>query len=1339
MKRLLSLFDYSGQWSQPFADAGWDVICWDLKLDEMMDIHFLNSAETTLEQFEDVDGILCAIPCTEFAASGSRWWKAKDLRGDTEKALAIAHQALKICDLFTPTDPNYDGTFFYAIENPVGRLARLVGGLGEPYYFNPCDFAEYTNITPVQRNQLNRIRAKNGHGITQREFELILSTNAYTKKTGLWGQFNRNLVTKPIEPVRGAPTGSPMQRLGGKSSKTKEVRSNTPAGFAQAFFEANHNFKFQPMEITKRKPGRLGQGKKEPKKTQTELSNGKLYITGYHGCKCHPFNNWDECIAAEKKKFEPGEVATHRCHNIPVNITKGEGGNYYYSDNFGLVHAQELIKGFVPFADRTIDELKQYIADLKARCSAVPFKWRGISKYWMQYRAEALTAIAVKREGEKKETAASNKIDKYAGRFEILLQPKDFTIAGDITSAGSICDRQQASGVLSYNGKEYVLTGAMSGGNGLGKWETIWGYEVIDIKNYTGTEEPVTYAALNPERGYSYMKITHKKRSLIMLPPEITFKEVKTSTVPAQKKKATASAGADKFLYSKHKYGGKSFQWDASYVEALCLNPSIDIIFESKKERIAVNYAELAGKWYFSTRVIHDVPKMKGSQYAVAAIERSFGNIEAAFQSAIVEIENMGYAWSEEAIKAFDEFKKMHPNPARQKISSIQENHDRHTAILEAATPKPATGPPREKPTAPAADTFQNWSPDRAFVYKEKDIYVDVRVGEPAGKFAYDIVVTIDCTKPKLQRRLCEFEQPCADINNGLIHGLNQAKGFLSSHQDMCKPGLIAEAIAAIHNRLKDLEPKPQAKPVPLGWYEVVSPIELDTVSLIVGTSIKVTEYNTPTDMCRIRFEMKDATIIGHDNLTGAAMHEHTRWFALDGDMSNARLAPNAKRMESLPDITVIPTDNEEVIVISRKSDPPQPEQTAEPGILQPGLYFCDQPYVCFTGGVMPADSDIMLIEHWQDLKICLCEFPTGRRVQMKEVEFTENWKPAPHALHPMPLPTLTKVQSWEDIPEGLTAPEFTSGHHELWLSSPNYNDMRNRLDANKETPNPLLSVEIPEPATAVEDAPPAVNFQTPDSHPSAQKPNAESYPGNKHSAGVPQRLINQLPVHDVFVSGFLGKCAVLSHKRPAAVNYGIDPNLEDVQQYWTGLNRSDIQLFRESFFDWIEKFTFNKTQKDRWVFYLDPTYLFSSRRSGAIIYKNEMSDSDHDRLIAWAITTTETSNVMIAISHYPCPTYDALVEKHGWRKITYQVATHKGVRDECLYMNYPEPTELHDYQFYGDNKITRQAYKRKVTGYIEKFKGLDPVERAGLLRALAAQFNISTPPPFTNENEIAK
>ncbi|HEU5289215.1 MAG TPA: hypothetical protein VFU05_01150, partial [Cyclobacteriaceae bacterium] len=88
---------------------------------------------------------------------------------------------------------------FFAMENPVGRIAKLAG-LPEPtLQFHPNMFGD-----------------------------------PYTKRTQLWGKFNPNLPTAPVEATDGSKIQSKL------SSKDKVERSTTPAGFAYAFFVANH-------------------------------------------------------------------------------------------------------------------------------------------------------------------------------------------------------------------------------------------------------------------------------------------------------------------------------------------------------------------------------------------------------------------------------------------------------------------------------------------------------------------------------------------------------------------------------------------------------------------------------------------------------------------------------------------------------------------------------------------------------------------------------------------------------------------------------------------------------------------------------------------------------------------------------------------------------------------------------------------------------------------------------------------------------------------------------------------------------------------------------------------
>jgi hypothetical protein len=56
------------------------------------------------------------------------------------------------------------------------------------------------------------------------------------------------------------------------------------------------------------------------------------------------------------------------------------------------------------------------------------------------------------------------------------------------------------------------------------------------------------------------------------------------------------------------------------------------------------------------------------------------------------------------------------------------------------------------------------------------------------------------------------------------------------------------------------------------------------------------------------------------------------------------------------------------------------------------------------------------------------------------------------------------------------------------------------------------------------------------------------SYPGGKGQ--VFRWLINEIPPHRRFISLFLGHCAIMRNKRPAAVNVGLDLDA-DVVEHW--------------------------------------------------------------------------------------------------------------------------------------------------------------------------------------------
>lgn len=198
MKTLISLFDYTGNWSRPYKENGWKVIQVDIKLG--VDILQFN-----FKKIKNVNGVLAAIPCTDYATSGAKHFAKKDEDGRTKLSQKLVKKTKDVIDYFSLF--NLD---FFSIENPRSRIHILNPWLGKPKLkFNPCDYAG---------------------------FDPIPSNSNYYKETWLWGDFKIPKI-KPRLPLSDNYPG--WEKLGGKSEKTKTLRSITPLGFSYAFFEAN--------------------------------------------------------------------------------------------------------------------------------------------------------------------------------------------------------------------------------------------------------------------------------------------------------------------------------------------------------------------------------------------------------------------------------------------------------------------------------------------------------------------------------------------------------------------------------------------------------------------------------------------------------------------------------------------------------------------------------------------------------------------------------------------------------------------------------------------------------------------------------------------------------------------------------------------------------------------------------------------------------------------------------------------------------------------------------------------------------------------------------------------
>jgi len=190
-KKIISLFDYTGQWAEPYRLNNYDVMQVDIKNGfDIMQFDYWAFKPGT------VHGILAAPPCTDFAVSGAQYWPTKDETGATHKSVAMVLKTLLIISHIKPQ--------WWVLENPIGRLPQLVPELKKHRMcdFDPCEFGE-----------------------------------PYTKKTVLYGDFNPFFVRHhvPAMPVH----KNKIMQVGGNTEKTKTIRSATPMGFAWAFYNAN--------------------------------------------------------------------------------------------------------------------------------------------------------------------------------------------------------------------------------------------------------------------------------------------------------------------------------------------------------------------------------------------------------------------------------------------------------------------------------------------------------------------------------------------------------------------------------------------------------------------------------------------------------------------------------------------------------------------------------------------------------------------------------------------------------------------------------------------------------------------------------------------------------------------------------------------------------------------------------------------------------------------------------------------------------------------------------------------------------------------------------------------
>ncbi len=130
-------------------------------------------------------------------------------------------------------------------------------------------------------------------------------------------------------------------------------------------------------------------------------------------------------------------------------------------------------------------------------------------------------------------------------------------------------------------------------------------------------------------------------------------------------------------------------------------------------------------------------------------------------------------------------------------------------------------------------------------------------------------------------------------------------------------------------------------------------------------------------------------------------------------------------------------------------------------------------------------------------------------------------------------------------------------------------------------------------------------------------------------------------------------------------------------------------------------------------VVYCDPPYLLKTRRSRRY-YKHEMTDDNHIALL----NALADLKCRVLLSGYPSELYSWHLR--GWRCCSYKTRTRGATVTECLWMNFPEPTELHDWRYAGQSFRARLGFKRLAARWLARLEAMPPLKRGFVLDAIA-------------------
>jgi hypothetical protein len=240
--QVISLYDYTGEALRPWAEAGYECFAYDIQHKMYNRREVVGSGSITYSHADlykkqtlmdilvrhganNVAFLSAFPPCTDLASAGAPSWSKKAEVNPHFQTDAAGR--LKDCAILAEA---FRCPFY--IENPNGAVPRL--WRKPDFRFDPYQYGGY-------------LPEEDEHPIFP---EVIPPRDAYKKRTCLWtGCGFRMPEPRPVEyenvkcipknPLKGENYSPVHAKTGGKSLRTKNIRSATPRGFAKAVYEEN--------------------------------------------------------------------------------------------------------------------------------------------------------------------------------------------------------------------------------------------------------------------------------------------------------------------------------------------------------------------------------------------------------------------------------------------------------------------------------------------------------------------------------------------------------------------------------------------------------------------------------------------------------------------------------------------------------------------------------------------------------------------------------------------------------------------------------------------------------------------------------------------------------------------------------------------------------------------------------------------------------------------------------------------------------------------------------------------------------------------------------------------